>query len=110
MPSPKTHRALMRNEPHYQPDEPASTEAFSPRADDALTDLHSYALLLDAECHRMGDRLTELVETEASPADLSRLVRQRADLAEELEALRGATADLRRELELKRAMAPSAHA
>jgi len=75
---------------------------------DALTDLHSYALLLDVECHRMGDRLTELVETNASPADLSKLVHQRADLAEELEALRGATADLRRELESTRAIAASA--
>ena len=76
----------------------APAQGHSRRADDALTDLHGYALLLGAECHRIGHRLTKLTQTTTSAADLSTLIRQRADLAEELEAFRGAIADLRREL------------
>ena len=99
----------MRNEPLSPPDPPARPYAFDRRADDALTDLHCYALLLDTECHRMQDKLTELVETEASAAAWWRLARQRADLVEELEALRGAIAELRRELESEREVAASVH-
>jgi hypothetical protein len=88
----------MPNGPRCRPDSPASVQATDRRADDALTDLHGYALLLDAECHRMGDRLSELANETAPGTDLSTLVRQRADLAEELEAFRGAIAELRREL------------
>ena len=99
----------MRNEPLSRPDPPAPPYALDGRADDALTDLHCYALLLDTERHRMQDRLTELVETEASAADWWTLARQRADLVEELEALRGAIADLRRKLESERDVPASVH-
>jgi hypothetical protein len=60
-----------------------------PRVSDALTDLSTYALTLDVECHRLDHRLNELAQTESSAAERRALVRERDELAEELTALRG---------------------
>jgi len=61
----------------------------------AMTDLAAYALNLDVEYSRLDKRLGELTEEECSPADLSALLRERAELAEELEEFRGAIAAFR---------------
>ena len=42
----------------------------SDRANDALTNLSVYALRLDAEYHRLDDRLLELANTEPAAAEL----------------------------------------
>jgi DNA repair exonuclease SbcCD ATPase subunit len=55
---------------------------------DALTNLNVYALTLEAERHRMDDRLHELVEIESSVAERRALLREREEIAEELTALR----------------------
>jgi hypothetical protein len=65
---------------------------------DALTDLNVYALTLDAERHRLDDRLLELVEIESSVAERRALVRERDEIAEELMALRQAITALREQL------------
>ena len=57
---------------------------------DALTDLSTYALTLDVECHHLDDRLRELAQTESSAAERRALVRERDELVEELTAFRGA--------------------
>jgi hypothetical protein len=57
-----------------------------PRMHDALTDMHTYVLALDAERQRLGDRITELsklVSREGAVLD-----RRRCEIAEELDALR----------------------
>jgi len=88
----------MPSRPRCQTDRRAEAQAFNRAAADALNDLHGYALLLDAEYHRMGDRLNALARADRPPSAWSQLFRERADLAEELEAFRGAIAELRREL------------
>jgi hypothetical protein len=58
------------------------------RVNDALTDLSAYALTLDAECHRLGERVLELATQESSSAERRAVVRERAERAEELSAFR----------------------
>ena len=58
------------------------------RVNDAVTDLSAYALTLDAECHRLENHVLELTEQESSTAERRALVRERAEMAEELNALR----------------------
>jgi hypothetical protein len=57
--------------------------------------MHTYALLLDADYHRLEG---ELLESGPSVADRSAHVRRLAERAEELEAFRRAVVALRRDL------------
>jgi hypothetical protein len=68
------------------------------RMSDALTDLAAYALNLDIEYDRLGKRVGELSEEQCSGADLSALLRERAELAEERQEFRGAIAAFREQL------------
>jgi hypothetical protein len=68
-----------------------------PHVNDALTDMHAYSLLLEGDCERLGRRLEGLAATGASSEEFSQLVSRRAEIEEELEALRMTTAALRRE-------------
>lgn len=58
------------------------------RVNEALTDLSAYALTLDIECHRLDDRMLELAQHDSSTADRCALLRERAEIAEELSAFR----------------------
>jgi len=58
------------------------------RVNDALTDLSAYALTLDNERHRLEARVLELAEEESSLSERRALVRERAEVGEELSALR----------------------
>ena len=60
---------------------------------DALTDLHTYVLALDAERQRLGDRVTELAKLVSQEGAV--LDRRRAEIAEELDALRATLVALR---------------
>jgi hypothetical protein len=66
------------------PDAPVDDE----RVNDAVTDLSAYALSLDAERHRLDDRFMELVEQDSSTAERREVVRERAEIEEELGAFR----------------------
>lgn len=70
------------------------------RANDALTNLSVYALSLDAEYHRLDDRLLELANTEAAAAELGTVLRERDEIAAEREAFRHAVVALREQLPL----------
>ncbi|MBV9004048.1 MAG: hypothetical protein JOZ98_03245 [Solirubrobacterales bacterium] len=63
--------------------EPADQSAY-----EALTDLSAYALTLDAECHRLDDRIFALAEVESSVMERRELLRERDEISEELSALR----------------------
>jgi hypothetical protein len=68
------------------------------RACGALTDLSAYALTLEAERHRLDDRVLELAEIDSSLEDRRGLLRERAEIAEELSALRGTIAALQEQV------------
>ncbi|MFZ0975572.1 MAG: hypothetical protein WAN22_25335 [Solirubrobacteraceae bacterium] len=59
-----------------------------------------YALTLDAEYHRLDDRLLELANTEPSTAELGTVLRERDEIAAEREAFRYAVVALREQLPL----------
>ena len=61
-----------------------------PQMHDALTDLHIYALALDAEREELGDPVMGLLSTEAAA-----LGQRRAEISEEREALRATVIALR---------------
>jgi hypothetical protein len=56
--------------------------------DDAITDLSAYALSLDAERDRLDGRVMELAAQESSTAERRAVVRERAEIDEELSAFR----------------------
>jgi hypothetical protein len=60
---------------------------------DALTDLHTYVLALDAERQRLGDRVTELTRLVSEEGAV--LDRRRGEIVEELDALRETVIALR---------------
>jgi hypothetical protein len=60
---------------------------------DALTDLHTYVLALDAERQSLGDRATEL--TKLASQEGAVLDRRRGEIAEEMDALRATLIALR---------------
>ena len=64
-----------------------------PGMHDALTDLHTYVLALDAERQSLGVRVTELTKMVSQEGAV--LHRRRAEIAEELEALRATLIALR---------------
>jgi hypothetical protein len=66
---------------------------------DAITDLYAYVLLLDGEWHRLGVRLEELAGSGSTMAECLTLEQSRADIAEEVAALRATIATLRAEAE-----------
>ena len=78
-------------------DQRAAPEGFDPRVHAAVTDMYAYVLLLDAERKRVGERLQDDADAVSAPpqrdqrAELSDL---RAELAEEVDALRLAVAAL----------------
>jgi hypothetical protein len=59
------------------------------RVNDAVTDLSAYALRMDAEWRRLDDRVLELAGQESSMAERRAVVRERAEIEEELSAFRG---------------------
>jgi coenzyme F420-reducing hydrogenase gamma subunit len=65
----------------------------NPRMHDALTDLHTYVLALDAERQRLGDRVTELAKLVSQEGAV--LDHRRTEIAEELDALRETLVALR---------------
>jgi hypothetical protein len=67
-----------------------------PGVHSAVTDMCTYVLLLDAERCRLGERLYE-GEKAPPPAQRAELMQLRADMAEELDALRLAVAALRQQ-------------
>jgi hypothetical protein len=62
---------------------------------DALTDLHAYVLLLDAEWQKLGERIEELTLSNSTSTECFELAQARLDMAEELAALRKTIALLR---------------
>ncbi|HTX08210.1 MAG TPA: hypothetical protein VMA77_17840 [Solirubrobacteraceae bacterium] len=62
---------------------------------DALTDLAAYALELDTEYWRLDKRVGELAQQECPAADLSAVLSERAQLAEECQEFRGVIAAFR---------------
>ena len=60
---------------------------------DALTDLHTYVLALDAERQRLGDRVTQLANLVSQEGAV--LNRRRGEITEELDALRATLNALR---------------
>jgi hypothetical protein len=65
------------------------------RADDAITNLSTYALRLDFEYHRLHDRLLELTKGEgAAPEELRTALRERDELGAAREAFRRSVAAL----------------
>jgi len=77
-----------------QPDPRHRGAGLEERVNDALTDLSAYALRLDIECHRLDARFDELTQRESSAAERKALVRERAEIAEEICAFRGIIAAL----------------
>jgi hypothetical protein len=68
-----------------------------PRVNEALTDMHTYTLLLEGDWERAGRQLEGLAVDGGSSEEFSQLVARRAEIEEELEALRTTTAALRRQ-------------
>jgi hypothetical protein len=62
---------------------------------DALTDLHAYALILEADWQRLGELERRLAQSGDAPVDSAELAQRRAEMTEELQALRATTAALR---------------
>jgi hypothetical protein len=80
-----------------EPATPGFSGGPEPRVNEALTDMHTYTLLLEGDWERLGRRLEGLAATGASSEEFSQLVARRAEIEEELEALRTTTAALRRQ-------------
>jgi hypothetical protein len=74
---------------HGAVDRRSMPAGLDPRMHDALTDLHTYALALDAERERLSDRVAQLISQGALLDD------RRAAISEELEALRATVIALR---------------
>ncbi len=72
-----------------------SPVGLDPPLHDALTDLCTYVLLLDAEWERLGQRIEEVSRVSGNSQEGSELAEFRVRMAEELEALRTAVTALR---------------
>jgi hypothetical protein len=81
-----------------QPEPGSEGEGVGWRVDDALTNLSAYALTLDRECHRLGDRLLELAKTESEAAERRAVLQERDELEAELRAFRCAVKALREQV------------
>ncbi len=62
---------------------------------DALTDLHAYALILDADWQRLGEPDPQPAGSGGASVESAELAQRRAEMTEELQALRATTAALR---------------
>ncbi len=71
------------------------TEGGDSRIWDAVTDLSTYVLVLDAESRQLGERLAALAGDDAASPERTQLERRHQEIDEKLEALRGAIAMLR---------------
>jgi hypothetical protein len=69
----------------------------APHVNEALTDMHTYTLLLEGDWERLGRQLEGLAAAGGSSDEFSQLVARRGEIEEELEALRMTTAELRRQ-------------
>lgn len=78
-----------------EPCDELSLAGLDPRMHDALTDLHAYVLVLDAEWQRLGERVDELAQSGLPSPDRLDFERRRAEITEELAALRSTIAALR---------------
>jgi hypothetical protein len=73
----------------------SGADGIDPALHDAITDLHVYALMLEAEWIRLGERIAEMA-AECSSADEGRqLTELREQMGEELAALRETVTALR---------------
>ncbi len=75
---------------HSSPPDGAAFLDATRKMDDALTELAAYALLMEVERNRVQHRFMELGATESSAADRVELMDEASEMAEELEAFRGA--------------------
>jgi hypothetical protein len=78
---------------HGTPEARGMPAGVDPHMHDALTDLHTYVLALDAERQRLGDRVTELANLVSQEGAV--LHRRRGEITEELDALRATLNALR---------------
>jgi hypothetical protein len=72
----------------------SAPEGLDPGVHAAVTDICAYVLLLDAERRRLGERLLEETTPSPSHGERAQLRRLRAEMAEEVDALRLAVAAL----------------
>ena len=87
--------------PRSHGEEGCSPAGLDPPLHDALTDLHTYALLLEAEWMRVGRRIDALAGNRDESELVADLVELRARMGEELEALRAAAGSLRDDAEAR---------
>jgi len=85
-----------------QHDARAAPEGLDLRIHSALTDLHTYVLLVDAEWGRVSERIDELVRAHSTSGETFALSARRVELAEELAALRAAVSALQDDAEAMR--------
>ncbi len=71
------------------------TDGVGSRIWDALTDLYTYVLVLDAEWRQLGQHLAALASNGSASPERPKLERRHHEITEELDALRGAIAMLR---------------
>jgi hypothetical protein len=62
---------------------------------DALTDLHAYALILEADWQRLAEPAPQHARSGGAPVESVELAQRRAEMTEELQALRATTVALR---------------
>jgi hypothetical protein len=72
-----------------------SVPIVDPGMHQALTDLHTYVLVLDAEWQRLGESVERRDDFGAESLKSVEVARRRAEMTEELQALRATTAALR---------------
>ena len=65
------------------------------RVRDALTELHTYALVLDAELQKTESRIVELDRNREQTRELPELHRRRTELTEQLDLLHRTISELR---------------
>jgi hypothetical protein len=87
----------MREQINSRPEQEAGSGGLDPRVHDALTDLHAYALLMDSQCELLGGRIESLARSDEQSEECLELMRRRAQLGDELSALREVIARLREE-------------
>lgn len=77
--------------------EPGQPQVLDKRVNDALADLSAYALTLDIERHKLGDRVLELALQDSSVSDRRAVVQKRDEIADELSAFRQVISELQQQ-------------